>query len=164
MANLTFRSILSRGSRRLGDNNLTPDVFDVFFDDINLSGFVNLPALLIVAARGVKFEKNFITVNAPNGVTSQSYEEAQEEDYFVSNMLRTPETSNTTSENGWTLQIHRIGSDKLRATGNVLGIHTRNKDGETEGGRDNFDVARIFLLYFGSEGSNLSSITSGLTM
>ncbi|WP_414583839.1 hypothetical protein [Scytonema sp. PCC 10023] len=145
MANLTFRSILSTGSRALGEGAVDgADRFDLFFDNIDLSGFADIPALLLLATRNVDEENNFITINAPGDVTNQSLEAAQDEDYFVSRILANPSDT-------WILQIHRIPSGILNAANNILGIHCRNANGETSENRDNFSVARIFLVYFGAE-------------
>lgn len=146
MANLTFRSILASGSRGLGEGAGSGGVdrFDLFIENIDLSGFQDIPALLLLAATDVDNGKNFITLNAPAGVTGQSYEDARDEDYFVGRILENPSDT-------WILQIARVASGKLNAANNVLGIHSRNADGEPAGNRDNFAVARIFLVYFGSE-------------
>ena len=143
MANLTFRTILATGSRSLGEGEGNGDAFDVFLPPKSLSNLENRPGLLLFMTRQVNVGKNFITINAPAQVSGQSYEEAKEEDYFAERIVENPSDT-------WILQIARVRSDALSDTITV-GFHSRNEDGEPGGNRDNFDVARIFLLYFGSE-------------
>jgi hypothetical protein len=146
MAGLTFQSILATGSRELGDAKGPggAGVFDLFFENIELPGFVDRPALIILAASSVDHQKNFITINAPPEVVQQSFDEVQNRDYFVWRVLPNPGDT-------WVLQMHQIGPGKLKATGNVLGIHTRNENGEQARTRDDFAVARLFLVCHGSE-------------
>ena len=146
MANLTFRSILPTGQRLLGEGQGPDggDRFDVFIDNIDLSQFEDEAALLVLAARAVDNGRNFITVNAPPEVSRQSEEDAQSETYYVGRVLENPSET-------WIPQVVRIAPGKLRASNNVLGIHTRNGDGVPAGNRDDFAVARIFLIYFGSQ-------------
>jgi hypothetical protein len=146
LAGLTFQSILATGSRELGDGKGPggEGLFNLLVDNINLPGFVDRPALLILATRNVNLDKNFITVNAPAEAADQSYDEAKERDYFIWRIL--PNPSDT-----WVLQMHMIPGGKLKATDNTLGIHTRNEVGKQARVRDAFAVARIFLLYFASE-------------
>lgn len=146
MANLAFQSVLATGNRDLGDAK-GPEgegVFDLFFENIDLPGFVDRPALLVLAAKNVKLEKNFITVNAPSAIRSQGFDEASDADYFIWRIL--PNPSNT-----WVLQVHQIDSGKLRATGNTLGIHCRNEKGRQARVRDDFSVARLFIVYSSSQ-------------
>jgi hypothetical protein len=142
MAGLAFQAILATGSRALGDAKGPggEGIFDVFFENIDLPGFVASPALLVLSARNVDLENNFITINAPPEVKYQSFDEANSAGYFVWRVL--PNPSDT-----WILQVHQVGSEKLRATGNVLGIHTRNTKGEQARVRDSFSVARLFIVY-----------------
>jgi hypothetical protein len=146
MVGLTFQSILATGSRELGDAKGPggSGVFDLFFENIELPGFVDRPALIILAAKSVDLQKSFITINAPSEVVQQSFDEVEKRDYFVWRVL--PNPSDT-----WVLQMHQISPGKLKATGNVLGIHTRNEKGEQESTRDDFAVARLFLVYHASE-------------
>jgi len=145
MAGLTFQSILATGSRELGAAKGPggAGVFDLFFDGVDLPGLVDHPALLVFATRNVDLEKNFITINAPAEVRRQSYEDARKGDYYVWRVL--PNPSGT-----WILQMHQIAAGKLKATGNVLGIHARNEQGEQARVRDEFAVARIFIVYLAS--------------
>ena len=146
MANLTFQSILATGSRNLGDAK-GPDgagVFDFFFENIDLPGLVDEPALLILAVKKVDLEKNFITVNAPEEVKQQSFEEVNKQECFVWRIL--PNPSDT-----WILQVHAISPGKLKAENNVIGIHARNERGEQARVRDDFAVARLFLVYHSTE-------------
>ena len=149
MANLAFRSILAGGSRDLGEGAgpRGNDRFDLQFRTFGLSEFVDLPALLVLATKKVNLEWNFITINAvPDGwvdAIESSFEDASDEDWYLGRIL--PNPSDT-----WILQVHRVPSGKLKAANNVLGIHSRNKNGEPAGNRDNFSVARVFLVYFGS--------------
>jgi hypothetical protein len=146
MVGLTFQSILATGSRELGDAKGPggAGVFDLFFENIELPGFADRPALIILAAKNVDLQKNFITINAPPEVVTQSFDEAEREEYFVWRVLPNPGDT-------WVLQMHQIPSGKLKATGNVLGIHTRSEKGEQARTRDDFAVARIFLVYHASE-------------
>ena len=145
MAGLTFQSILATGSREVGDAKGPggAGVFDYFLDSFDLPDFVDHPALLILATKNVKLEKNFITINASDEVRSLDHEDARQKDYFVWRVL--PNPSDT-----WVLQMHQIPAGRLRATQNVLGIHTRNEKGQQARVRDDFAVARIFLVYFAS--------------
>jgi hypothetical protein len=146
MAGLTFQSILATGSRELG-NAKGPGgagVFDLFFENIDLPGFVDLPALIILAVKSVDLEKNFITVNAPPEVVQQGFDDIHNSDCFIWRVL--PNLSDN-----WVLQMHQIAPGKLRPTGNVLGIHTRNEKGQQARTRDDFAVARIFLVYHASQ-------------
>ncbi|HAA05813.1 MAG TPA: hypothetical protein DCE18_20950 [Syntrophobacteraceae bacterium] len=146
LAGLTFQSILATGSQELGDGK-GPDgagLFDLFFDNIDLPGFVDRPALLLLATKNVHLDMNFITINAPRTVTTQSYEQSKDQDWFVWRIL--PNPSDT-----WILQTHLIPSGKLGTTRNTIGIHTRNEQGRQARVRDAFSVARIFLMYHGSQ-------------
>ena len=145
MAGLTFQSILATGSKELGDAKGPggAGVFDLFFENIDLPGFVDLPALIILAVKSVDLQKNFITINAPPEVVQQGFDEVQNRDYLVWRVL--PNPSDT-----WVLQMHQIAPGKLKATGNVLGIHTRNEKGQQARTRDDFAVARLFLVYHAS--------------
>lgn len=142
MAGLAFQAILAHGSRALGDAKGPhgEGVFDLFFEDVDLPGFLDRPAILILAARNVNLENNFITVNAPPEVRNQSFDEVSRTGYFVWRVL--PNPSDT-----WILQVHQIGSGKLKARGNIVGIHTRNEKGEQARVRDSFAVARLFIVY-----------------
>lgn len=84
MANLTFRSILAAGSRALGEGAGPggTDRFDLFIpgppsEGFDLSGFVDLPALLVLMTQENNVKLNFITLNAPAVVSAQSYEDAK---------------------------------------------------------------------------------------
>ena len=146
MAGLTFRGILATGSREMGDAKGPggEGVFDLFFEGIELPGFTDHPALLILAAKNVDMQKSFITINAPREVVRQSFDEVKDTDYFVWRVLPNPGDT-------WILQMHQIGTGRLKATGNVLGIHSRNQAGEQARTRDDFAVARLFLVYHASE-------------
>jgi hypothetical protein len=146
MANLTFQSVLATGSREIGDAKgpKGAGMFDLFFDNIDLPGFVDHPALLLLATKNVVLDKNFITINAPPEVTRQSFEEASNAAHFVWRVLPNPSDI-------WILQVHQIPAGRLKATDNVLGIHTRNEKGQPARVRDNFAVARVFLVYSASE-------------
>ena len=67
MANLAFQAILATGHREMGEfqGPEKKSVYDVLFKDIDLPGFVDHPALLVLAAKNVDYEWNFITINAP---------------------------------------------------------------------------------------------------
>jgi hypothetical protein len=143
MSNLSFQSILSTGSRELGDAKGPggAGIFDLFFENIDLPGFVDRPALIYLATRNVNLEKNFITINAPADVINRGYEEVKNADCFVWRVL--PNPSDT-----WVLQMHQIEAGRLKATNNVLGMHTRNETGEQARVRDSFAVARVFIMYY----------------
>ncbi len=145
MAGLTFQSILATGSRELGDAKGPggAGVFDLFFDNIDLPGFLDRPALIVLAVKNVDLEKNFITINAPPEVVKQGFDEVHDRDCFVWRVLPNPADT-------WILQTHQIGTGRLKPTNNVLGIHTRNEKGEQARVRDNFAVARLFLVYHAS--------------
>lgn len=142
MVGLRFQTILPTGSRELGDTKGTGGVgiLDLFFENINLPGFVNGPALIVLAARLVDHEKNFLTINPPPEVVDQTFDEAEGTHYFIWRVL--PNPSDT-----WILQVHPINPARLNPTGNVLGIHTRDDKGQHLGACDGFEVARIFLVY-----------------
>lgn len=144
MANLTFRTIKASGSTAVKGN--------FYFENINLSNFVDLPALLVIMTRNVDFENNFITINAAKTeVWHKSYTEATTQGYFVARILSNPSST-------WIPQLHRIDAGKLKATGNILGIHTREQAGGVYHGdlgpattHDEILITRLFLAYFGSE-------------
>jgi len=92
----------------------------------------------------VDLDKNFITINAPPGIVQQGFDQARKLECFVWRVL--PNPSDT-----WVLQMHQIDPGKLKPTGNVLGIHARNERGEQAGTRDDFAVARLFMVYHASE-------------
>jgi hypothetical protein len=146
MAGLTFQSILPTGSRELGDAKGPggEGVFDLFFENIDLPGLVDRPALIILAVKNAEFQKSFMTINASSEVVEQGFEQAEKRDYFIWRVL--PNPSDT-----WVLQMHQIAPGMLKATGNVLGIHTRNEKGEQARTRDDFAVARLFLVYHASQ-------------
>lgn len=146
MASLAFQAILATGHREMGES-LGPErkpIYDVLFKDIDLPGFVDHPALVVLAVRNVDYEKNFITINAPPEALDQSYDEARNSGYFVWRVFPNPSDS-------WILQVHQIDGNKLKATGNVLGIHSRDINGEHAGLCDAFAVARLFVLYYSSQ-------------
>ena len=140
MSGLAFRTIRT-GFIGLGEGEDDgADRFDLFQINIDLPGFVDEPALLFLVARGVEFDKNFVTVNPPSSVTSQSHEEAKDDAHFVGRFL--PNQSNI-----WIPQYLPITIGKLKIENNTLAIHTRNTDGASSGERDNFGVGRIILFY-----------------
>lgn len=146
MASLAFQAILATGHREMGES-LGPEkrpVYDVLFKDIDLPGFVDHPALVVLAVRNVDYEKNFITINAPPEALDQSYDEAMKSGNFVWRVLPNPSDS-------WILQLHQIDGKKLKTKGNVLGIHSRDVNGEHAGPCDTFSVARLFVLYYASQ-------------
>jgi hypothetical protein len=142
MAHLTFHGVLPTGHRELGDAKGPggSGVFDMFFESIDLPGCVDLPALIVLATKEVDLDKNFITVNAPETITRMGFDEARETESFVWRIL--PNPSDT-----WVLQTHQIPAGRLKPKGNMLGIHTRNDKGEQARVRDDFSVARIFIVY-----------------
>ena len=142
MANLSFHSILPTGSRELGDGKGPggSGVFDYFFEGIDLPGLVEGPALIVLAAKRVAYEKNFITVNAPNTVGALDFAAVQDRDCFVWRVLPNPSET-------WVLQMHQIGPGRLKPLDNRIGIHTRNPEGLPARVRDAFAVARLFLVY-----------------
>ena len=142
MTNLSFHSILPTGSRELGDAKGPggSGVFDYFFDGIDLQGLAEGPALIVLAAKQVSCEKNFITINAPGTVSELDFDAVRSQDYFVWRVLPNPSET-------WVLQMHQIAPGQLISMGNRLGIHTRNPEGLPARVRDEFAVARLFLLY-----------------
>jgi hypothetical protein len=146
MANLAFQSVLATGSRELGDAKgpSGEGVYDYFFEDIELPGFVDRSALLVFAARQVDLDRNFITINAPPEITHLNYDEARENDCYVWRILPNPSET-------WILQTHQINVGKLKPLGNRLGFHTRNERGEQSRIRDVFALARVFIVYYSSE-------------
>lgn len=145
MANLAFQAILATRHREMGEfqGPEKKSVYDVLFTDIDLPGFVERPALLVLATKLVDYEWNFITINAPPEAVDQSYNEARNTDYFVWRVLTNPSDS-------WILQVHQIEGNQLKASGNVLGIHSRDIDGGHAGVHDTFSVARLFIVYASS--------------
>ena len=103
MANLAFQAILATGHREMGEfqGPEGKSVYDVLFKDIDLPGFVDHPAIVVLAAKNVDYEWNFITINAPPEAVEQSYNEVRNTDYFVWRVLPNPSDS-------WILQIHQI--------------------------------------------------------
>jgi hypothetical protein len=146
MANLSFHGVLPMGRRELGDAKGPggSGVFDLFFDHIDLPGCLELPALVVLAAREVDLDMNFITINPPETIIQMGFDEAKETDCFVWRILPNPSET-------WVLQMHQIPAGRLKPKGNVLGIHSRNDRGEQARVRDDFSVARIFLIYSTSE-------------
>lgn len=146
MANLTFHGVLPTGHRELGDAKGPggSGVFDLFFDQIDLPGCLELPALVVLATKQVNLEKNFITVNPPDTITRMGFDEARSTDCFVWRILPNPSET-------WVLQMHQIPAGRLKDKGNVLGLHTRNEKGDQARVRDDFSVARIFLIYSTAE-------------
>lgn len=142
MAQLTFHAVLPTGYRELGDAK-GPEgagVFDLFFENIDLPGYVDSPALIVLATKEVDLNKNFITVNPPETITRIGFDEASKLECFVWRVLPNPSET-------WVLQMHQIPAGRLKPTGNVLGFHTRNDRGDQARVRDDFSIARIFLFY-----------------
>jgi hypothetical protein len=148
MANLCFQRIQPVAQNVGDDNGAVPDVY---FNPFSLSGFVDKPALLLMQVKNVEFDHNFVSINhtdqvdrqALNGLTTGNAA-AVLDDNFVDRILPSGDNQD------WTLAIFRVKS-VLRATGNVLGIHSRSSSGGTSGNRDDFRVDRIFLIYSGSD-------------
>ena len=146
MASLTFHGVLPTGHRDLGDAKGPggSGVFDLFFDQIDLPGCLELPALIVLATKQVEMDKNFITVNPPETITQMGFDDARNTESFIWRILPNPTET-------WVLQMHQIPAGRLKTKGNVLGFHTRNERGEQARVRDDFSVARIFLVYSTSE-------------
>lgn len=74
--------------------------------------------------------------------------EAANSNSYVGRIMTNPNAT-------FVLQVHQIARGKLKAENNVLGVHTRNADGEFYDGdlaggpldNETISVARIFLLY-----------------
>lgn len=147
MANLCFRTIL-HGEVLLGDDWPNPARLNWYSSPFDLSGFVDRPALLLMEIRGVDEKENFVTINAPDQAALNGLDTADAaavlDDKFVGRILRNK------SDDAWALTIFRVKAE-LKATGNVLGIHSRNAGGGLTGNRDDFAICRIFLLYTGSD-------------
>lgn len=142
MANLCFRTI-REGSVTL--NDAAPNFYSSSFD---LSGFVDRPAILLMEVSNVEFGDNFVTINAPdhaalNGLTTDNAAAVLDEK-FVGRILPSGDNTN------WSLTIFRV-KPELKATNNVLGVHSRNSSGATSGNRDDFKIARAILIYTGSD-------------
>ena len=145
MANLCFQRI-TPVAQNVNDGNA-----NVYFTAFNLAGLVDKPALLLMEVQGVEFGHNFVTMNHQdqvdrptlNGLTTDSAAGVLDEN-FVDRILPSGDSSN------FALTIFRV-KPVLKATGNILGVHTRNSSGGTDGNRDDFRVDRIFLLYSGSD-------------
>ena len=146
MAHLTFHGVLPTGHRELGDAKGPggSGVFDMFFENIDLPGCVDLPALIVLATKEVDLDKNFITVNPPESISQMGFDQARETESFVWRILPNPSAT-------WVLQMHQIPAGRLKPKGNVLGFHTRNEKGEQARVRDDFSLARIFVVYHASE-------------
>ncbi len=141
MAGLAFKSILPTGSKELGEK---VGVFDFTFENIDLPGFIDAPALIVLAVRNLELTKNFISVNAPPESISLSFEEAKQLEFFIWRILPNP------TEN-WILQMHQINPGKLKPAKNVLGFHCRDAEGQPATCCDNFAISRIFVIYYSSE-------------
>jgi hypothetical protein len=145
MANLCFQRI-TPVAQNVNDGNA-----NVYFTPFNLAGFVDKAALLLMEIQGVEFDHNFVTMNHEdqvdrntlNGLSTDSAAGVLDEN-FVDRIL--PSGGST----DFALTIFRV-KPILRATGNILGVHTRNSSGDTSGNRDDFRVDRIFILYSGSD-------------
>jgi|RhiMethySRZTD1v2_1073278.scaffolds.fasta_scaffold2701324_1 hypothetical protein len=145
MTRLTWRSILSSGSQKLQD---TPNK-NVFLEfTLNNPPDDSAAALLILAAKDVHEERSYITINMDRHSTAENddlnFEVASKQEFFVSRILSTGSTYST--------QIHRIAPGRLRkGEMNWIGLHARAADGTTNGNKDDFEVARIFLVYTTTE-------------
>ena len=130
---------MSSGSRELSDSHKND------FIDFSLSEAPDnsAAALLIIAAKNVNEERNFITINSGNIDDDTSFDEAEDQPYFVCRFTSTGST--------FTTQVHRIAPGRLQNGGNSLGIHARAADGSTSGNKDDFEVARVFLVYTTTE-------------
>ncbi len=98
-------------------------------------------ALLVFYARGVDKEFSFISWNAPEGsnVDDISFQDAKPQSFYVSRIVPTGKN--------WIPQVTRVKERMLRPGNNFLGFHSRSESGDTHGDQENFDVARIWLLY-----------------
>jgi hypothetical protein len=146
MARLNWLSVMAQGSRVVNSSNDLSPAFKFSFPDSS-PPVPGVAALLILSARNVDHDNNFITLNMTGSQALQlddiQFSEAKNIDVFVSRIF------STTSK--WTPQIHRIAGGKLQATNNQLGFHARNSDGKTFPlPLDNFQVARIFIVYTSS--------------
>jgi hypothetical protein len=148
MANLCFQRI-QPVAKVVGDD--AGAVPDVYFNPFNLSGLVDKAALLLMEVRNVEFAHNFVSMNHQdqvdrptlNGLTTDNAAGVLDEN-FVDRILPSGDNQN------FALTIFRV-KPVLRATGNILGVHSRNSGGGTSGNSDDFTVDRIFLIYSGSD-------------
>ena len=126
---------MSSGSKEMSDSHKND------FTSFSLSEAPDnsAAALLIIAAKNVNEERSFITVNSGNIDDDTSFDEAADQPYFVTRFTSTGST--------FTTQVHRIAPGRLQNGSNHLGIHARAADGTTSGNIDDFEVARIFLVY-----------------
>lgn len=150
MAQLTWTSIKDIGSVELGES-VTSGTGKNTFIPIPLPSppVVSDAALLILAARNVHEERSYITINMqgldpkhPDNVAKNvdlSFAAAKDQPYFISRILSTG--------SHFVTQVYRVPNGRLIDGPNFLGIHSRAADGTTNGNRDDFEVARIFLVY-----------------
>ena len=142
MGRLHWRSILSSGSQKLQDTPGRNAFLEFSLNDPDPSA----AALLIMAARAVHEERSYITINMDRSAAPKlddlNFEVASKQEYFVSRVLSTGGGSS------FIPQFHRISPGRLKdGPENWIGIHARAADGTTNGNIDDFEVARIFLVY-----------------
>jgi hypothetical protein len=142
MTRLTWKSNLSSGSRELNDSRKNS-----FFDfELTNPPVDSAAALLILAAKNVDEEKSYITINMGKGAAELddlSFDEAEDQPFFVSRILSTGSHYST--------QVHRVPTGRLKSGANHLGIHAKTADGKTLGNIEDFEVARIFIVYTTSD-------------
>lgn len=143
MAKLTFQTIFL-GQIGIGEGEEAgQDIFDRFWQNINLGDVDDsMSALLQFEVRSVGWIRNFVTWNASQAVSGMGYNQAKNQQFFLGNIFNSPIATS------WTTLTFRIRPGLLKSgNDNVLGIHSRNEQGETSGNRENFGIANIRLFY-----------------
>jgi len=137
---LWWQSILSSGQRELDDSHKNNFVdFALPVPPVEAAS-----ALLILAAKNISSEKNFLTLNMTQSQAVEfddmSHAFAKNKSFFVNEFFSTGSK--------YTVQIHRVKPGQLKSGANNLGIHARDNNGDAiVGNIENFEVARIFVLY-----------------
>jgi hypothetical protein len=135
-----WQSILSSGARVLDDSHRNS-----FVDfALPVPPVAAASALLILAAKNIGAEKNFLTLNmSPSQAVEfddMSHAFAKDKSFFVNEFFSTGSK--------YTVQIHMVKPGQLKSGANNLGIHARDNNGNAIiGNIENFEVARIFLIY-----------------
>jgi hypothetical protein len=151
MANLGFKVIPLLAGNEQGPVTLNQSRPNFYSQPFNLSGFLDLPALLFMETQGITLIRNFVTINAPDHQTlnNMSPDDAARVlgDKFVGQLL-------PAASPGWFLRMFPVKAE-LVAEGNILGIHSRNPSGgigDIGGPIDDFLISRVVLIYSASDG------------
>ena len=163
MSSLTFFPIMTPGAIGIGEGeDAGADVFDRYWPPIpthDLSTHVgvgkidlgnvdtSMPAHLQFLTRGVDYTRNFVTWYYPGPYNVFTYLEVVEGLSTTSYAGRILDDQG--SRNSWTQQTLIIRPGQLvQGDANMLGIHSRDGNGETKNNRDNFEIANILLCYY----------------